>query len=61
MIKFIINENSKFITGNIPLSMMLSEIIKVCSPQKGGFVDCTFGGGGYSKALLNFPKTNVIG
>ena len=41
---------------------MLSEIIQISSPQKGGiFVDCTFGGGGYSKALLKFPKTKVIG
>ena len=38
--------------------VMLSEIIKISSPSKGGiFIDCTFGGGGYSKALfLNFPK-----
>ena len=42
--------------------VMLSEIIKISAPQKGGlFVDCTFGGGGYSKAILNFPKTTVIG
>ena len=42
--------------------VMLSEIIRVCSPSKGGlFVDCTFGGGGYSKAILQFPNTKVIG
>ena len=53
-------QNSSLEISHYPV--MLSEIIKVCSPQKGGFfVDCTFGGGGYSKALLNFPKTNVIG
>ena len=41
---------------------MLSEIIKISSPSKGGiFIDCTFGGGSYSKALLNFPETEVIG
>ena len=40
---------------------MLSEIIKFSSPSKGGtFLDCTFGGGGYSKALLNYSKTKVI-
>ena len=42
--------------------VMLSEIIKLSSPINGGiFVDCTLGGGGYSNALLQFPKTKVIG
>ena len=42
--------------------VMLSEIIQISSPSRGGFfVDCTFGGGGYSKALLKFPKTKVLG
>ena len=42
--------------------VMLSEIIHFSSPTKGGiFVDCTFGGGNYSQALLKFPKTKVIG
>ncbi len=42
--------------------VLLNEIIQVSTPRKGGvFVDCTFGGGGYSKALLNFPETKVIG
>jgi 16S rRNA (cytosine1402-N4)-methyltransferase len=42
--------------------VMLNEIIKISSPIKGGqFIDCTFGGGGYSKALLKFPKTKVKG
>mgnify|MGYP001276613854 CR=1 FL=1 len=41
--------------------VMLSEILKFSSPSKGGtFLDCTFGGGGYSKALLNYSKTKVI-
>ena len=41
--------------------VMLKEIIEICSPKKGGiFVDCTFGGGGYSKELLKFPNTKVI-
>ena len=40
--------------------VMLDEVIKICSPEKGGnFVDCTFGGGGYSKELLKFPNTKV--
>ena len=41
--------------------VMLSEIIQISNPKKGGlFVDCTFGGGGYSKALLQFHNTKVI-
>tara|TARA_X000001036_G_scaffold308986_1_gene287684 strand:- start:827 stop:1795 length:969 start_codon:yes stop_codon:yes gene_type:complete len=40
---------------------MLEEVIKICSPYKGGvYIDCTFGGGGYSKKLLKFSKTKVI-
>ena len=42
--------------------VMLNEVIKISSPSKGGiYVDCTFGGGGYSKQLLKFPKTIVKG
>tara|TARA_Y100001970_G_scaffold252129_1_gene325653 strand:+ start:178 stop:1191 length:1014 start_codon:yes stop_codon:yes gene_type:complete len=41
--------------------VMLEEVLKVCQPQKGGlFVDCTFGSGGYSNAILSHPKTKVI-
>ena len=41
--------------------VMLSEIIKHSTPSKGGiFLDCTFGGGGYSKALLEYSKTKVV-
>ncbi len=42
--------------------VMMSEVIKISSPSKGGsFIDCTFGGGSYSNELLKFPKTKVIG
>ena len=41
--------------------VMLSEIIEISNPNRGGlFVDCTFGGGGYSKALLEFPNTKIV-
>ena len=41
--------------------VMLDEVIKICSPSNGGiYIDCTFGGGGYSKKLLKFSKTKVI-
>ena len=40
--------------------VMLSEVIKLSSPSKGGkFIDCTFGGGGYSKEILKYPNTIV--
>tara|TARA_B100000579_G_scaffold166255_1_gene135077 strand:- start:211 stop:1227 length:1017 start_codon:yes stop_codon:yes gene_type:complete len=40
--------------------VMLKEVIRICSPEKGGnFVDCTFGGGGFSEELLKFPNTKV--
>ena len=42
--------------------VMLSEVIKVSNPSRGGFfVDCTFGGGGYSSEFLKFSKTKVVG
>ena len=51
-------------TSSLELShfpVMLNEIIKITSPSQGGnFVDCTFGGGGYSRKILKFSKTKVI-
>ena len=42
--------------------VMLNEVIKISTPSKGGtYIDCTFGGGGYSKQLLKFSKTIVKG
>ena len=41
--------------------VMLNQILSIISPQRGGtFIDCTFGGGGYSKAILEFPETKVL-
>lgn len=41
--------------------VMLSEVIKISSPKNGGmYLDCTFGGGGYSKEFLKFQNTKVI-
>jgi len=41
--------------------VMLNQILSIISPQHGGtFIDCTFGGGGYSQAILRFPQTKVI-
>ena len=49
-------------TKNSPhYPVMLDEILRICSPEKGGlFLDCTFGVGGYSDAILSFPNTQVI-
>ena len=42
--------------------VLLKEIISIISPQYGGtFIDCTFGQGGYSKEILKFSNTKVIG
>ena len=41
--------------------VMLDQLLSIISPQHGGtFIDCTFGGGGYSQAILKFPKTKVL-
>ena len=41
--------------------VMLDQILSIISPQHGGtFIDCTFGGGGYSKAILKYPNTKVL-
>ena len=42
--------------------VLLKELISIITPQYGGtFIDCTFGQGGYTKKILDFPKTKVIG
>ena len=47
---------------NLPhYPVMLDQVIELCSPEKGGhFIDCTFGSGGYTNAILSFPNTRVI-
>ena len=42
--------------------VLLNELISIISPQNGGtFIDCTFGQGGYTKKILDFKNTKVIG
>ena len=42
--------------------VLLKEIISIITPQYGGtFIDCTFGQGGYTKKILEFKETKVIG
>ena len=46
-------------TKHIPV--MLNQVLSIISPQRGGtYIDCTFGGGGYSEAILKFSNTEVI-
>ena len=41
--------------------VMLNQLLSILTPQHGGtFLDCTFGGGGYSNAILSYPNTKVI-
>ena len=54
-----INPTSSSDYSHFPV--MLDDVIKICSPKRGGvYLDCTFGGGSYSKELLNFSETKVI-
>ena len=40
--------------------VMLDEVLKISAPaSKKNFIDCTFGGGGYTKEILKFSNTNV--
>ncbi len=53
------NQTSSLEFSHFPV--MLNEVIKISSPSEGGkFVDCTFGGGGYSKEILKYPNTKVL-
>ena len=62
MNKLFSNENSIIISGNFTFSSDFEWGSKNFISKKGGlFVDCTFGGGGYSNAILKFPNTKVIG
>jgi 16S rRNA (cytosine1402-N4)-methyltransferase len=46
----------------IHFPVMLDEVIQICLLKKQNqlIIDCTFGGGGYSKELLKFPNIEVI-
>ncbi len=52
------NHTSSLEFSHFPV--MLSEVLKISSPSLGGvFIDCTFGGGGYTKEFLKYPNTIV--
>ena len=52
------NQTTSLEFSHIPV--MLNEVLKISSPStKKKFIDCTFGGGGYSKEILKFSETIV--
>ena len=54
------NQTSSLEFSHFPV--MLNEVLKISTPSREKkFIDCTFGGGGYSSQLLKFPKTIVKG
>ena len=53
------NQTSSLEFSHFPV--MLNEVLKISSPStRKKFIDCTFGGGGYSKEILKFLKTTVL-
>ncbi len=43
------------------IPVLLREVIDALQPQSGGaFLDATFGAGGYTRALLDYPDTRVL-
>ena len=52
------NQSSLLEFSHFPV--LLNEVLKIASPSaKKKFIDCTFGGGGYSKEILKFSETYV--
>jgi len=53
------NQTSSLEFSHFPV--MLDKVLEISSPlTKKCFIDCTLGGGGYSKEILKFPSTNVL-
>jgi 16S rRNA (cytosine1402-N4)-methyltransferase len=49
-------------SGNRHISVLGREAIEMLGVREGGiYVDATFGGGGYSRAILQTPATRIIG
>ena len=52
------NQTSSLEFSHVPV--MLNEVLKISLPSSNKkFIDCTFGGGGYTKKILSFPGTVV--
>lgn len=53
--------DDEFSTSSSHAPVLLEEAIAALAPREGGtYVDATFGGGGYSRALLAFPLARLI-
>ena len=53
------NQTSFLELSHFPV--MLDEVLEISSPANGGkFIDCTFGGGGYTREILKFSNTSVL-
>ena len=53
--------NATVKTGKKHFPVMLNELLSIISPlYSGTFIDCTFGEGEYSKAILKHPGNKVI-
>lgn len=51
--------NSCAVTGHAPV--MLAEVMRALNVRQGAlYLDATFGGGGYSRAILSIPQTRVV-
>ncbi len=52
------NQTSSLEFSHFPV--MLNEVLKISPPSsRKKYIDCTFGGGGYSKAILKFSNSHV--
>ncbi|MCX7770329.1 MAG: 16S rRNA (cytosine(1402)-N(4))-methyltransferase RsmH [Proteobacteria bacterium] len=48
--------------SSVHVPVLVSELLNFINFEEGVIVDCTFGGGGHSKAILDkFPRVSVIG
>ena len=53
--------SSQTLLENTHFPVMLNEVFDLCfSKKRVDLLDCTFGGGGYSREFLKIPNSNVV-